>query len=98
MALTTYTVKRGDYLGKICSGGCGKEVAASIAGNTIQAKINTLVRINKIPNPDLIYVNQVLKLCETTSSSSSSTTTSTKPNVPTINAFGLQAQDDTGCS
>ena len=96
MALTTYTVKRGDYLGKICSGGCGKEVAASIAGNTIQAKINTLVRINKIPNPDLIYVNQVLKLCETTSSSSSSTTTSTKPNVPTINAFGLQAQDDTG--
>lgn len=95
MALATYTVKRGDSLWKICSGGCGSNVASSISGSSIQAKINTLVKLNNIKNPDLIYVNQVLRLSGSSSSSSSSTT-STKSNVPTITAFGLQAQDTTG--
>lgn len=101
MALATYTVKRGDYLSKIASGGCGSNVAASISGNTVAAKVNTLVKLNNIPNPDLIYVGQVLKLSEsasstTGSSSSSSSSTSTKSNVPIIDAFGLQALDTTG--
>ena len=97
MARTTYTVQRGDTLTKICSGGCGKDVASSISGSTVQAKINTLVKLNNIKNPDLIYVNQVLKLVSTSSSSSSSSsTTSTKPNVPIITDFGLQADDTTG--
>lgn len=91
--LSTYTVKRGDTLWAICSGARGSNVAASISGSTIQAKINTLVQLNNIKNPDLIYVDQVLKLSGSASSSSS---TSTKENVPVINAFGLQAQDTTG--
>lgn len=97
--LGTYTVKRGDTLWAICSGARGKNVAASISGSTTQAKINTIVKLNNIKNPDLIYVNQVLKLSASSSSSSSSstsTTTSTKPNVPVIDAFGLQANDESG--
>lgn len=93
MALATYTVKRGDSLWKICSGGCGSNVASSISGSTVQAKINTLVKLNNIKNSNLIYVNQVLKL---SGSSSSSSSTSTKSNVPTITAFGLQSLDTTG--
>ena len=93
MALATYKVKRGDTLWKICSGGCGKNVSSSISGSTTQAKINTLVKLNNIKNPDLIYVDQVLKLSGSVSSSS---TTSTKSNVPTITAFGLQAADTSG--
>ena len=95
MALATYTVKRGDSLWKIASGSCGKNVAASISGSTINAKINTLVKLNNIKNKNLIYVGQVLKLSGTSSSSGSSTT-STKSNVPIITAFGLQSEDTTG--
>lgn len=93
MALATYTVKRGDNLTKIADGRCGKNVAASISGSTVSAKINTLVKLNNIKNRNLIYVNQVLKLSGSASSSSSS---STKTNVPTITAFGLQSDDTTG--
>ena len=100
MALATYTVKRGDSLWKISSGGCGSNVAASISGSTINAKIDTLVKLNNIKNRNLIYVGQVLKLSGTSTSSSSSSsstsTTSTKPNVPTITHFGLQSEDETG--
>lgn len=93
MALPTYTVKRGDNLTKIADGRCGKNVAASISGSTVSAKINTLVKLNNIKNRNLIYVGQVLKLSGSASSSSSS---STKTNVPTITAFGLQSDDTTG--
>ena len=50
MALATYTVKRGDSLWKIASGGCGSNIASSISGSTINAKIDTLVRLNNIKN------------------------------------------------
>ena len=93
MALATYTVKRGDNLTKIADGRCGKEYAASIAGNTVQAKINTLVKLNNLKNKNLIYVGQKLKLSGSTSSSS---TSSTKSNVPLITAFGLESEDTTG--
>ena len=96
MAFATYTVKRGDSLWKIASGGCGKEYAASISGSTIEAKINTLVQLNNIKNRNLIYVNQVLKLSGTSSSSSTTTTTTTVNPVPVITAFGLQSEDTTG--
>ena len=92
MALATYTVKRGDSLWKICSGGCGSNVSSSISGSTTQAKINTLVSLNGIKNANLIYVGQVLKLSGTSSSSSSTTSTDT----PNITAFGLQSEDSTG--
>ncbi len=101
MALATYTVKRGDNLTKIASGKSsgGKNVANSISGNTVQAKINTLVKLNNIKNRNLIYVGQVLKLSgssKSSTSSSTSTTTSTKNNVPIIDALGLQSDDTTG--
>lgn len=98
MAVTTYTVQRGDTLSYIASGRCGANVAASISGNTVAAKVDTLVRLNNIPNRDLIYVGQVLKLCEagSSASSSTSTTTNTGPNVPTITALGLQSDDTSG--
>lgn len=95
MALATYTVKRGDNLTKIANGSCGKNVAASISGSTVSAKINTLVKLNNIKNKNLIYVGQVLKLSGSSTSSTSSST-STKTNVPTITALGLQSDDTTG--
>lgn len=91
MALTTYTVKRGDNLTKIANGSCGKNVASSISGSTVSAKIDTLVKLNNIKNRNLIYVGQVLKL-----SGSASAKTSNAPDVPQITAFGLQSEDTTG--
>lgn len=70
MAVTTYTVKRGDTLS-----GIAKKFSSSIAGNTINAKVDTLVKLNNIKNRNLIYVGQVLKLSGSASSSSPSTST-----------------------
>lgn len=96
MALTTYKVKRGDNLTKICDGRCGKDVAASISGNTVSAKIQTLKKLNNIKNINLIYTGQILKL-NTSGSSSGSTTTTTKPaNEVKITGLGLQSEDRTG--
>ena len=102
MALATYTVKRGDNLTKICDGRCGAEVAASIAGNTVEAKINTLVSLNNLKNRNLIITGQVLKLSasggQSSSSSSSKSSTSTdnsrKVNTNDIR-IGLLSADNT---
>ena len=98
--LTHYTVKRGDCLSYIASGRCGANVAASIPGNGTWEKVDTLVRLNNIPNRDLIYVGQVLRLNDSATSGSGSgsgsSSSSTKPNVPTITDFGLQSEDTTG--
>lgn len=96
MALATYTVKRGDNLTKIASGKSsgGKNVANSISGSTVQAKINTLVKLNNIKNKNIIYVGQVLKLSGSASSTSSSS--STASNKPVITALALQSDDTTG--
>ena len=97
MAVTTYTVQRGDTLWDICRSSLGN----SISGSTINAKINTLVRINNIADRDLIYVGQVLKLTSVSSSTSSSTkkpssSTSSTSSKPVISALALQAKDTTG--
>lgn len=95
MALTTYKVKSGDNLTKICDGRCGKDVAAAISGNTVQAKISTLAKLNNIKNINLIYVNQVLKLNEGGSSGGSSTTTTSSTAVK-ITGLGPLSTDNTG--
>lgn len=90
MAVTTYTVKRGDNLTKIA-----KNYSSSIAGNTINAKIDTLVALNNIKNRNLIYAGQVLKLSGTASSSSSSSNTNNS-NAVRIDTLALQAESSTG--
>ena len=88
MAVTSYTVKRGDTLWGIAT-----TYASSISGNTIQARINTLVSLNSIKDPDLIYVGQVLKL---SSSGSSSSSTTKKANKADVSGFGLKSSDSNG--
>lgn len=91
MAMTTYTVERGDSLWWIAS-----NYGSSIAGNSINAKIDTLVQLNGIKNRNLIYVGQVLKLSDSGSGSSSSGSSgSTAQTQPVVNAFGLQAANTT---
>ena len=91
MAMTTYTVERGDSLWWIAS-----NYGSSIAGNSINAKIDTLVQLNGIKNRNLIYVGQVLRLSGSGSGSSSSgSSSSTGQTQPVVNAFGLQAANTT---
>lgn len=91
MAVTSYTVKRGDSLWKIAT-----MYPSDIAGNTTNAKIDTLVKLNGIKNRNLIYVGQVIKLSGSGSSSSSSSSSATSAATqPVVTAFGLQASNET---
>lgn len=89
MAVSKYTVKRGDNLWNIA-----KKYASSISGSTTQAKVNTLVRLNNIKNPDLIHPDQSLIL-NNGGSGSGSGSGSEPSNKPKITAFGLQAGNET---
>lgn len=84
----TYRVVKGDTLWDIVQKPAYSKL---IAGNTTQAKIKTLVKLNNIKNPDLIVVGQTLKL-----SGSTTTTASTTTNSPKVTAFGAVANDKSG--
>lgn len=81
---TTYTVKKGDTLW-----GISTKYASTIAGSNTSAKVQTLVKLNDITNPDYIVVGQVLKLDGTATSPAT-----TKTSRATIKAFGLQSNTD----
>lgn len=89
--MADYIVKRGDTLWGIAS-----NYGNRIAGNTIDAKINTLVTVNGIANKDLIYVGQAINFSGSGSTSSSSSTPVQSKKKVTIKGFGLQAGSDTG--
>ena len=89
MAVATYTVKNGDTLSAI----------AKKYGVTYQF----LAKINNIPDPNKIYVGQVIKLHEEASTAStssggssggSSSSSTTNSNMATINHFGIQSDTD----
>lgn len=86
MAVTTYTVKKGDTLSEIAA-----RYPNDIAGSTIWARVQTLVDLNNIKDPDYIVVGQVLRF---SSSGSSSSTTTNASSRAIISVFGLQSNTD----
>lgn len=87
--MTNYVVKRGDSLWKIAS-----NYGQYISGNTINAKIDTLVAVNGIKNRNLIYVGQVINFASGSGSTSSSSSSSAQ--TVTITGFGLAADSSKG--
>lgn len=84
MAVTTYVVKNGDTLSDIAA-----RYPNDIAGSTIYARVQTLVDLNNIRDPNYIVVGQVLRF--SSSGSSSTTTTTNNTSRANVNVFGLQS-------
>ena len=75
------TVQKGDTL---------SEIAVTYKSYSNNATYQQLATINKIPNPDLIYIGQVIKLVK----DSSSTDDKADATKVTVKQFGLQADLD----
>lgn len=78
------TVVKGDTLWDIA-----KTYPDYISGSTIQARINTMVSLNHIHNPNYIVVGQVIKL-----SGSATAAPTNNTSRATISVFGLQSNTD----
>lgn len=78
------TVVKGDTLW-----GIAETYGNYISGSTIQAKINTMVSLNHINNPNYIVVGQVIKL-----SGSATPAPTNNTSRATISVFGLQSNTD----
>ena len=78
------TVVKGDTLWKIA-----ETYGSYISGSTTQAKINTMVSLNHISNPNYIVVGQVIKL-----SGSATPAPTNNTSRATISVFGLQSNTD----
>lgn len=85
---TTYKVVKGDTLWDIVQ---KPQYSKLIAGNTIQAKIKTVAKLNNLKDPDYIVIGQTLTL-----SGSKATTATANNNVPVINVFGPRSSDKSG--
>lgn len=87
---TYVTVQKGDTLSAI---------ARDYKSYSNNATYQQLAAINNIPNPDLIYVNQKIKLVKSSSGSGSGTSVSNAPNSTvatkvTLDHFGIQSNSD----
>lgn len=78
------TVVKGDTLW-----GIAEKYGSYISGSTTQAKINTMVSLNHINNPNYIVVGQVIKL-----SGSATPAPTNNTSRATISVFGLQSNTD----
>lgn len=78
------TVVKGDTLW-----GIAETYGSYISGSTTQAKINTMVSLNHINNPNYIVVGQVVKL-----SGSATPAPTNNTSRATISVFGLQSDTD----
>ena len=77
-------VQKGDTLSQIAS-----TYKDYIDGSTNNARVNTLVKLNNIKDPNYIVVGQIIKLSGTATEETKSTTSTV-----TITAFGLQSNTD----
>lgn len=79
---TIVTVQKGDTLS-----GIAQTYGQYIAGSTINDKVNTLVKLNGIPNKDVIAIGQKIKL-------SGSAPAKNASNMAVINVLGLISDKD----
>lgn len=77
------TVQKGDTL---------SQIAETYLGDWTKYKL--LADINRISNPNLIYVGQVIKLSGTATSSTSTTSTPSNTGKTTITAIGIQSDSE----
>lgn len=94
MAATTYTVKRNDNLWNISKALLREATGKEPSNAEIQKEVNRLAAVNRLNNPDLIYVGQVLYL--DTTGGTGEVAEEEDPVMVTIKHFGLQAGDTEG--